>query len=350
MLVGGNLTQLAASLGTPYRVRPAGRLRAVPRGRERAAVPARPPVDAAAPGRYPRRGPSAIVFGEFPGCDEPGDEPASRATRWRPLSRDVRRAGAVRISLRAHARSRRDAAARRPRARHRRQPRRRSSSRKLRVSRGVSCEDSPDWHRRHRDGHAGGDAEAPGSRRPRLRPGRLSADEHVPGRGAHRDARRLRRPSTSRPTSTSSSSATRSRAATPRSRRCSTGRSGTARCPRPCREHFLLGRAVDRHRRHARQDDDHGDDRVAADRGGARPEPAGRRHRRQLRRRRIELPDRPGPRLRHRGRRVRQRVLRQDGEVPQVPAGHRGHRQHRVRPRRHLRRPRRDPRWRFGGW
>ena len=44
---------------------------------------------------------------------------------------------------------------------------------------------------------------------------------------------RLSRPSTSHRTSTSSSSATRSRAAIPSSKRCSTGRSATARCPKP---------------------------------------------------------------------------------------------------------------------
>ena len=102
-----------------------------------------------------------------------------------------------------------------------------------------------------------------------------------------------------------------------------------------------LGRAVDRHRRHARQDDDDVADRVAADARRRRSERARRRHRAQLRRARLELPHRAGPRLRHRGRRVRQRVLRQDGEVPEVPARHRRHQQRRVRPRGHLRRLRR---------
>ena len=46
------------------------------------------------------------------------------------------------------------------------------------------------------------------------------------------------------------------------------------------------------------------------------------------------------PRLRHRRRRIRQRVLRQDREVPQVPARHRRRQQHRVRSRGHLRGPR----------
>ncbi len=81
-------------------------------------------------------------------------------------------------------------------------------------------------------------------------------------------------------------------------------------------------------------------DRMDADRRGRRSEPAGRRHRRELRR---QLSHRRRPRLRHRGRRVRQRLLRQDREVPQVPARHRRGGQHRVRPRGYLRRPRRHP-------
>ena len=102
-----------------------------------------------------------------------------------------------------------------------------------------------------------------------------------------------------------------------------------------------LGRAVDRDRRHARQDDDDVADRLAADARRRRSERAGRRHRAQFRRARIQLPHRAGPRLRDRRRRIRQRVLRQDGEVPEVPARHRRDQQRRVRPRRHLRRLRR---------
>ena len=102
-----------------------------------------------------------------------------------------------------------------------------------------------------------------------------------------------------------------------------------------------LGRAVDRHRRHARQDDDDVAGRLAADARRRRSERARRRHRPQLRRARVQLPHRAGARLRHRGRRVRQRVLRQDREVPEVPARHRRRQQRRVRSRRHLRRLRR---------
>ena len=103
-----------------------------------------------------------------------------------------------------------------------------------------------------------------------------------------------------------------------------------------------LGRAVDRHRRHARQDDDDVADRLAADarRASIRRVLVGGIAR-NFGDARLELSPRPGARLRHRRRRVRQRVLRQDGEVPEVPARHRRHQQHRVRPRRHLRRPRR---------
>ena len=103
-----------------------------------------------------------------------------------------------------------------------------------------------------------------------------------------------------------------------------------------------VGRALGRHRRHARQDDDDVADRLAADARRRRSERARRRHRRELRDD-GQLPRRRRPRVRDRRRRVRQRVLRQDGEVPEVPARHRRRQQHRVRPRRHLSGPRRDP-------
>jgi hypothetical protein len=95
-----------------------------------------------------------------------------------------------------------------------------------------------------------------------------------------------------------------------------------------------LGRAVDRDRRHARQDDDDVAGRVAADwHGGATRACSSAASRSTST---GELPPGKRARLRHRGRRVRQRVLRQDREVPEVPARHRRRRQHRVRPRRHL--------------
>ena len=52
---------------------------------------------------------------------------------------------------------------------------------------------------------------------------------------------RLSRRTHQRRTSIWSSSATRSRAAIPSSRKCSTARFATARCPKPIREHFLWG-------------------------------------------------------------------------------------------------------------
>ena len=110
--------------------------------------------------------------------------------------------------------------------------------------------------------------------------------------------------------------------------------------PEAVRDHFLVGSALGRHHRHARQDDDDRPGRLAADGRRRRSEPARRRHCRELRQ---QLSHRRRPRLRHRGRRVRQRVLRQDGEVPQVSARHRRRQQHRVRSRGHLRRPRRHP-------
>ena len=67
----------------------------------------------------------------------------------------------------------------------------------------------------------------------------------------------------------SSSSATRSRAAIPSSRKCSIARSGIASLPEAIRDAVPLERALDRDRRHARQDDDDGADRLAADGGRA---------------------------------------------------------------------------------
>ena len=195
-------------------------------------------------------------------------------------------------------------------------------------------------HLRHGDGDAGRDAEAQGARRARLGPGRLPADERLPRGRRHPGAQRLpRRAHHRRPRPRRRRQ--RDLARQPRAR-------GSARSEDPlllaARGHsraLPLGRALDRHRRHARQDDDDVADRLAADARRRRSERARRRHRAQLRRARLELPHRAGARLRHRRRRVRQRVLRQDGEVPEVPARHRRHQQRRVRSRGHLRRPRR---------
>ena len=103
---------------------------------------------------------------------------------------------------------------------------------------------------------------------------------------------------------------------------------------------FPLGRTVDRHRRHARKDHDDVADRLAAGARRRRPERVHRRHRRELRE---QLSHRRRPRVRDRRRRVRQRLLRQDRQVPEVPAGHRRRQQHRVRSRGHLSGPRGDP-------
>ena len=156
----------------------------------------------------------------------------------------------------------------------------------------------------------------------------------------HHARSRATAPSTSPPTSISSSSATPSRAATPSSRKCSIGRSATARCPKPSAI-TSSGRA-----RSIVIAGTHGKTTTTALTGWLltarrrRSERAHRRHRRELRQ---QLPHRRRPRVRHRGRRVRQRVLRQDREVPEVPARHRRRQQHRVRPRRHLSGPRRHP-------
>ena len=134
-LFGGNLTQLAASLGTPFAFDPPRGLRAVPRGRERAAVPPRPAADAAAAGRHPRPRGRGIVFGDFPGCDEPGGQ-VDGARRARATARArFPGPGAVRLSVGPHAAARADAAARRRGARRR--------VRAARAARSVIEEDRP---------------------------------------------------------------------------------------------------------------------------------------------------------------------------------------------------------------
>ena len=81
--------------------------------------------------------------------------------------------------------------------------------------------------------------------------------------------------------------------------------------PRP----LPLGRPVDRHRRHPRQDHHDVADRMAADARRRRSQRVHRRHRRELRE---QLSHRRRPRVRDRRRRIRQRVLRQDRQVPEI--------------------------------
>ena len=89
-------------------------------------------------------------------------------------------------------------------------------------------------HLRHRHGHRGGDAQAARLRRRRIGRARLSADERCPGGGpASRRWRAIGR-STSRRTSTWWSSGTPCRAATPRWRPCWIAACATARCRSSC--------------------------------------------------------------------------------------------------------------------
>lgn len=77
-LLGGTLTQLAASLGTPYAFEPpAGYVLFVDEVGERPYRIDRMWVQLAFSGVLARA--SAIVFGELPGCDEPGGDPTVRA-------------------------------------------------------------------------------------------------------------------------------------------------------------------------------------------------------------------------------------------------------------------------------
>ena len=212
-----------------------------------------------------------------------------------------------------------------------------SSSRKRRSSDAAH---SPHRHLRHRDGHARRDAQEPRTRRPRLRPERLSADERLPARAGDHAARGLSSPSTSVAdldlvvvgNAISRGNVELEEVLDRKIRYCS--------LPEAVRDHFLWGaRSVVIAGTHGKTTTTSLTGWLLAH-GGADPSVLRRRHRRELRR---QLSHRRRARVRHRGGRVRQRLLRQDGEVPQVPARHRRRQQHRVRPRRHLPGPRRDP-------
>jgi muramoyltetrapeptide carboxypeptidase len=87
MLVGGNLTQLAASLGTPYAFDPPeGCVLFLEDVNERPYRLDRMWTQLRLAGIVARA--AALVLGEFPGCDEPGDDLLARDT-LAALSRDV---------------------------------------------------------------------------------------------------------------------------------------------------------------------------------------------------------------------------------------------------------------------
>jgi muramoyltetrapeptide carboxypeptidase len=76
-LTGGTLTQLMASMGTPWQFDPApGSVLFIEDVGERPYRIHRMLTQAAQAGLF--AGATAIVFGEFPGCDEPGGDPAIR--------------------------------------------------------------------------------------------------------------------------------------------------------------------------------------------------------------------------------------------------------------------------------
>ncbi len=275
------------------------------------------------------------------------------------LLADFPRSGRHRVSDRPYHRTGDDAAARRdvPRrrrraaaARHRGSRGLLSGSRRGQSKRMAPHQSSSHRHLRHGDGARWRRCSSARARRPWLGSGRLPADERLPRGRRHSGLQRLPRRADHLAISTSWSSATPSRAAIPSSRRCSIERFAIWSLPEAIREHFLWGA------RSIVIAGTHGKTTTTAltgwvlTHGGADPERAGRRHRPQLRRSRIELSRRRRPRVRHRGRRVRQRLLRQDREVSEVPAGHRGRQQRRVRSRGHLRGPRRRCGWRSAGW
>ncbi|HEY7790415.1 MAG TPA: LD-carboxypeptidase [Vicinamibacterales bacterium] len=79
LLLGGTLTQLAASLGTPYAFQPpAGHILFLEDVGERPYRLDRLLMQLRLAGILERA--AAIVWGELPGCDEPGGEPTARAS------------------------------------------------------------------------------------------------------------------------------------------------------------------------------------------------------------------------------------------------------------------------------
>ena len=192
---------------------------------------------------------SAVVFGELPRCDEPDGSPTARSTiadvmtGFRgpvlfglPSGHTTGPALTLPFGVRATV-----IADRQPRL--------------VVEEAAVSCHAfislasaALPWRRSPRCSRAG--ATTFGA------PTRTSpADERFPGASGHHACSGLSARAHRWPTSISSSSATPSRAATPSSRKCSTARFATARCPEP----FVItfsGRTGGRRHRYSRQDHD----------------------------------------------------------------------------------------------
>ena len=186
-------------------VRGAGGLRAVPRRHRRASVSHPSSADTSRAGRRVARA-RAIVFGEFPGCDEPGGDPAIKDV-LREFTADFR--GPVLFNfpsghttgptwtlpfgVRAEVTAAPSPVVRILEA----AVHNGMYVRYLEGVRSTHAFDSMmarihlDWRRRHRDGHAGGDAETSRPRRERIRRACLSADERLPCRRTHYGARRV---------------------------------------------------------------------------------------------------------------------------------------------------------------
>ena len=230
MLVGGTLTQLMASLGTPWAFDPPhGCVLFLEDIGER-------------PYRIHRMLTQVAQAGIFANARGDRVRRVSRLRRARRRSGDSRRAarlhrgvprpGAVQLSLGPHHRADVDAAVRRQ-----------GRSRQRAVAGGAHPgsggrvtdwhrRDSSDWRVRHGDGDAGRAAEASRPRRQRIGRARLSADERLSRGRAASPCSRAIAPSTSPRRSIWSSSAMPSRAATRSSRPCSIAASATRRCRR----------------------------------------------------------------------------------------------------------------------
>ncbi len=132
MLLGGTLTQLLASLGTPFAFAPPpGYVLFLDEVGERPYRLDRMVTQLRQTGLLARA--SAVVIGELPRCDEPSGDPTARAV-MADLFADFPGPVADRVSVRPHRRAGDDAAVRRRLPRRRRRAAARSSSKRPRFS------------------------------------------------------------------------------------------------------------------------------------------------------------------------------------------------------------------------
>ena len=318
VLAGGTLTQLMASMGTPWAFDPPRGLRAVPRRHRRASVSHPSHADAGRAGRHLRQGTGDRVrrVSRLRRARRRSGDPG-RAAR---LHRGLPRAGAVQISIGSHQRADVDAAVRRRAPRSSAAP-----SPVVRDPRGRG-QTLDTWRAIHLIGICG-TAMATLAALLKHRGHDVSgSDEHVyPPMSDFLAAERITVLEGYQPEHVDgaidlvvvgnaiSRGNAELEAVLDRGMRY-------ASLPETIRDQWLWdAQSIVIAGTHGKTTTT-SLDRLAADRRRRGSDGARRRHRAQLRRRRRELSHRQGQGVRHRRRRVRQRLLRQDREVPEVPA------------------------------